>query len=161
MMFSSRLVAVALTAIVSIAGIAGAQGTGRASARAGKHPNRGLMRGLDLTADEKVKLKGVHEQYKDQAKTLRESMKPALQEARAARQKGDTASARAIIQRTEGTRDKMRQLMLAESNDVRATLTPEQQKKFDANRKLAADRRAKRAKKLGARRGKFAKPANV
>src|SRR4051812_8084189 len=98
-MQKARLFSIAV-AIMSVASAAGAQGV----ARRGGLQDRGLLRGLNLTADEKVKLKGVHEKYKAQAKTLRESMKPAMQEARAARQKGDTASARAIFQRTENSR---------------------------------------------------------
>ena len=72
---------------------------------------------------------------------------PAMQEARAARQKGDTATMRAVLERTKGDRAKLRALMERQKTDVRAALSPEHQKQFDANVQQASQRRAAMAKK--------------
>jgi Spy/CpxP family protein refolding chaperone len=68
-------------------------------------------------------------------------MKPAMQEARTARQKGDTAAARAVLARNKGTFDKLAQLRKSEQAEVRSALTPENQKLYDANVQQMAKRR--------------------
>ena len=110
---------------------------------------RGAFRGLNLTDAQKTQLKAIHQKYQPQAKPLIESMRPAMQNARAARQRGDTAAARTAFAGTADARAKLQVLRTQERNEIRAILTPEQQKTFDAN---AASR-----KEHGAGRGKWAK----
>jgi Spy/CpxP family protein refolding chaperone len=59
-----------------------------------------------------------------------------------ARQKGDSAAARAAFDRTKDGRDKMRALMNREQAEIRTALTSANQKQFDANLQKLAQRRA-------------------
>lgn len=115
----------------------------RDSARAGKREARGvrregrgmrgagaLMRGVNLTDAQKAQVKAIHQKYQDQFKSIREANKPAMDEARAARQRGDTAAARAAFQKGRGQFESLRQ---QEMSEIRGVLTADQQKTFDAN----------------------------
>ena len=116
----------------------------------------GLMHGIKLSDTEKSKLKVIREKYKAEAKPLRESMKPAMQDARAARQKGDTAAARAAFDRSKADREKARSLMEQERNEIRGALSADNQKQFDANvaqMKQKRDEWEKKGGKGGKRRG--------
>jgi Spy/CpxP family protein refolding chaperone len=107
--------------------------------QAGVRGERGMLRGLKLSDAEKAKLKEIHGKYAAQSKSLRESMK----EVRAARQKGDTATARAVLVRNKGTIDKLRTIRASEQAEIRGALSPDNQKQFDANvAKSRADRKA-------------------
>jgi Spy/CpxP family protein refolding chaperone len=151
-MGKTRVIALVVASLVSAASFAGAQApaagaqTGRHAmergARAGARGERGVLRGIKLSDTEKAKVQAVHSKYAAQAKSLRESMKPAMQEARAARQKGDTAAARAVLVRNKGTLDKMTALRASEQAEVRAALSAENQKQFDANVQQMSKRRA-------------------
>ena len=94
---------------------------------------RGAFRGVNLTDAQKTQMKAIHEKYAPQFKPLMESMRPAMTDARAARQRGDTAAARAAFARTADARSKVEALRLQERNELRGILTAEQQKAFDAN----------------------------
>lgn len=142
-MHSNRIIALVVATLVSTASFAGAQGTGspRAARAQGKAVQRGvrdgLMRGVTLSETEKAKVKEIQARYRAEAKSLRESMQPAMAEARAARQKGDTAAVRAVLERTKSDREKARALRTRQIADLRAALSPENQKAFDANVKQA------------------------
>jgi len=56
-----------------------------------------------------------------------------MQDARAARQRGDSAAARAAVDRTAGDRAKLHELAQRELSEVRGILTPDQQQRYDAN----------------------------
>ena len=88
---------------------------------------RGLFRGVDLTQAQRDQLKTINEKYRAQFQMLRQSVQPDMQAAREARQRGDTAAARAAFERTKASREKMQALMQQERTEVRALLTPEQQ----------------------------------
>jgi len=94
---------------------------------------RGAFRGVTLTDAQKTQMKAIHQKYAAQSKPLMESMRPAMTDARAARQRGDTAAARAAFARTADTRAKFDALRQQERNEVRGILTADQQKAFDAN----------------------------
>jgi Spy/CpxP family protein refolding chaperone len=150
-MRKSRIIALVVASLVSTASFAGAQAPA-AGAQAGRHAmgrgmqggrgQRGLFRGIKLSDTEKAKLKEIRAKYAPEQKQLRESLKPAMQEVRSARQKGDSAAARAAFDRTKDGRDKMKALMTREQAEIRAALTPENQKQFDANVQQLAQRRA-------------------
>jgi Spy/CpxP family protein refolding chaperone len=119
---------------------------------------RGALRGIKLSDTEKAKVKAIHTKYATEGKTLRESMKPAMQEARALRQKGDTAGLRALWDKNKAGRDQMQALQVRQQAEIRAALSPENQKLFDANVQKQSQRRAEWAKNgkaggRGARRG--------
>lgn len=91
---------------------------------------RALMRGVKLTEAQKSQIRAIHQKYQDQFKSIRDANKPAMDEARAARQRGDTAAARAAVQKR---REQLEALHQQELNEVRGVLTADQQKTFDAN----------------------------
>ncbi|HET9683608.1 MAG TPA: Spy/CpxP family protein refolding chaperone [Gemmatimonadaceae bacterium] len=151
-MGKTRVIALVVASLVSTASFAGAQAPAQQGARTGRHEmmqgmragarmERGLFRGIKLSDAEKAKLKEIHGKYAEQAKSLHEQMKPAMQEARADRQKGDTAAARAVWARNKGTMDKLADLRKSELAETRSALTPENQKLFDANVQQMAKRR--------------------
>ena len=149
-MRKSHVVALAIISIVSSASLAAAQApqapeAGRHAMRArmqGGRGERGLFRGIALSDAEKTKLKEVRAKYAPERKALHESLKPVMNEVRAARQKGDTAAARAAWDQAKDGREKAKALMDREQADVRAALSPENQKQFDANVQRLAQRRA-------------------
>jgi Spy/CpxP family protein refolding chaperone len=171
-MRKSRVIGLVVASLVSAASLAQAQ-TSAPSARQERHDNGrgmegrqgrgGLLRGITLTDAEKAHVKQIHEKYNAEAKTLRESLRPAMQDARAARQKGDSAGVKAAWDKTAGDREKLRALMDRERAEIRTALTPEHQQTFDANAKQVEQRRAEFGKNgkgdragragLGKRRG--------
>ena len=166
-MRKSRVIGLVVASLVCAASFAQAQTAApngrqerRAEARGveGRGGRGGLFRGITLSDAEKARMKQVHEKYGAEAKALRESMRPALQDARAARQKGDTAGMRAAVSRTAGDREKLRTMMDRQKAEIRSALTPENQRAFDANAKQLEQRRAemkKNGKGDRARRGAF------
>jgi hypothetical protein len=107
--------------------------------------NRQLFKGIDLSASEKANIKAVREKYAPQMKALREQMKPQLQQARQARQRGDTASLKNLWNASAAQRDQAKKLLEAERNDLRNALEPANRAKFDANVTQLEQRVAKRA----------------
>ncbi|HEX5971801.1 MAG TPA: Spy/CpxP family protein refolding chaperone [Gemmatimonadaceae bacterium] len=165
-MGKTRVIALAVATLVSAGSFAGAQAPAQQGARHGQHEmqrgmragvraERGLFRGITLSDAEKAKIRDIHTKYAAQAKSLREQMKPAMQEARAARQKGDTAAARAVFAKNKPTFDKLAELRKSEQAEVRSALTPENQKLYDANVQQLAKRRDEM--KAGRKDGKAGK----
>ena len=155
-MRKTRVMALVVASLVSAASFAGAQapaagpqggrhamGRGMVGGRGGE---RGALRGLKLSDAEKAQIKTIHAKYAAEGKTLRESLKPTMQEARALRQKGDTAGLRALWDKNKPARDQMQALQVRQQAEIRAALSPENQKLFDAN-----------VQKLATRRGEWAK----
>ena len=114
---------------------------------------RGLFRDIDLTQAQRDQMKTVNEKYRTQYQSIRESLKPDLKAAQEARQRGDTVAARAAFERTKAGREKMQALMQQQRTEVRALLTAEQQKTFDANVAQLKERVGDRAKGEGRHRG--------
>lgn len=141
----SRIRAAALGAalILGISGIAGvaiARGQGGPGHGPGGYGmrHRGgfggmLAKDLNLTDAQKAQVKTIHEKYKSQFESIRTQFKSQTDNARALRQKGDSAGARAVFQKT---RVDIRQRILAvrqqEQAEIRNVLTTEQRAKFDA-----------------------------
>jgi Spy/CpxP family protein refolding chaperone len=151
-----RVLALVAASLVSTASFVGAQAPA-ARPQGGRHAmgrgiegqrggERGALRGLTLSDAEKAKVKDIHAKYAAESKTLRESMKPAMQEARTLRQKGDTAGLRALWDKNKAGRDQMQALQTRQQAEIRAALSPENQKLFDANVQEQAKRRAEWAK---------------
>jgi Spy/CpxP family protein refolding chaperone len=129
----------------------GDRGRGPRGDKMGRGGMKSLFRGIDLTQSQRDQMKVVSEKYGAQYRTLRESLKPDLKAAHEARQRGDTVAARAAWERTSADRERMRTLMEQQKNEVRALLTPEQQKTFDANATKMRDHFEKRAVGRGQR----------
>jgi Spy/CpxP family protein refolding chaperone len=115
---------------------------------------RGLFRGIELTQAQRDQMKTVNEKYRAQLQTIRESLKPDLEAAHDARQRGDTVAARAAFERTKPARDQMQALMQQQRTEVRALLTAEQQKTFDSNVAKVQERMDKHGEGRKGRRGK-------
>lgn len=150
----STLFAFAVAASATVVATAGAQSSAPANGqriersdsthwqgRAGKGrgmrgqmgPGRAVLRGVKPTDAQKAQIKAIHQKYQAQFKSIHEAMKPAIDEAKAARQRGDTAAARAAFAKTADSRQQAQALRAQEIAEVRAVLTPDQQKTFDAN----------------------------
>ena len=149
-MRKTRVIGFAMAAVLSVGTLAQAQSTttqpeqqrrgmGRGD-RGG--PGRGLLRGITLSDAEQTRVKAIHTKYDAEAKSLRESMRPAMQEMRAARQKRDSAAVKAAFEKSAGDRQKLQALVQRQRAEIRAALTPEHQKVFDANAKQLEQRRA-------------------
>lgn len=152
-MRKNRVFAFVVASLVSTASFAGAQApdvSGKGGRHAMGHGMEGwrdgargaMLRGLNLSADEKAKVKEIRSRYAVEGKAQREAMKPAMQEARALRQKGDTAGLRALWDRNKASREQMQALALRQQTDIRAALSAENQKQFDLN---LQERKARRA----------------
>jgi Spy/CpxP family protein refolding chaperone len=169
-MRKSQVIGLVVASLVSAASFAQAQASapnarqerhGAGRGMEGRQGRGGLFRGITLTDAEKAHVKQIHTKYGTEAKSLRESMRPAMQDARAARQKGDTAGVKAAWSRTEGDRNKLRALMDREKSEIRAALTTEHQRAFDANAKQLAERRTELRKNgTGGREGRAERRAH-
>lgn len=160
----NRVIALVVASLVSTASVAGAQAAAPAAPHGRRHAMgpgfegrgvRGLFRGMTLSDAEKAKVKEIHAKYENEGKAIRDAMRPAMEQARAARQKGDTAAARAAFEQTKSDRDRMKALRERAQAEVRSALTPENQKKFDANVAELAKRRAEWEKNGKGRHGEM------
>jgi Spy/CpxP family protein refolding chaperone len=160
-----RVMGLAMAAILSVGTVAQAQ-SATPQPRQNRHAmgrdangegRGGLLRGIKLSDTEKARLKEIHAKYNAESKTLRESLRPAMQEARTARQKGDSAAVKAAWNRTAGDRQKLEALMTRERAEIRTALTADNQRTFDANVKKLEQRRAEWGKNgKGGRGGRAA-----
>ena len=121
-----------------------AQGHRRGMFRPGAFRHQ-LFKGIQLTDAEKANVKNVQQKYASQMKAIREQLKPQIQAARAARQKGDTAALKAMWQKSSAQREQIKKLLESERDDLRAALAPEHRAQFDANVKQFEQRVANRA----------------
>ncbi|HEX2778216.1 MAG TPA: Spy/CpxP family protein refolding chaperone, partial [Gemmatimonadaceae bacterium] len=112
---------------------------------------RALLRGVDLTDAQKAQVKEIHQKYESQFQSIEQANKPAMDEARAARQRGDTTAARAAFAKTSGAREQLEALRKQEASEIRGILTAEQQKTFDANLQQAQARQGEHGKRGGRR----------
>jgi Spy/CpxP family protein refolding chaperone len=154
----TRVIGIAIVSLLTVGSVAQAQnaapGVPQArQQRVGKfEKGRGrLLRGIKLSDAEKARVKEIRGKYQTESKTLRESLRPAMQEMRTARQKHDTVAMKAAWDRTAADRQKLDALMQRERAEVRTALTPEHQTQFDANVKQRAERRAEGRKGKGHR----------
>jgi hypothetical protein len=118
-----------------------ARGHGIAHPQRGKQFDKALLRGVTLNDAEKSNLQAVRAKYATQQQTLRTQLRTQAQNARAARQRGDTAALRSIRASLQTERQTLAQ---AERNDVRNALTSANQAKFDANLKRVEARAARK-----------------
>jgi len=132
---------------------------GAASAQSAQQPTRehaerggrrgpGLLKGITLTPDQKTKLQALRKDEKSDAS--REQFRKAMADVRAARQRGDTAAAKAQMQTM---RTQMEQSREREFASMRSILTPDQQKQFDANVADWKQHMAQRGEHRGGKQG--------
>ena len=129
---STMAMALGLALSFGAVGAASAQSTQPAREHAERGGRRGggemLLKGITLSPDQKARLKALRRDEKSDAS--REQFRKAMADARAARQRGDTAAAKAQMQ---SVRTQMEQARERQFASIRSILTPEQQKQFDAN----------------------------
>lgn len=89
-----------------------------------------LLKGITLTDAQKTRLQALRREQEPQMEKAREQFRAAMKEARDARQRGDTATARARMEQVRTQMERQRQQHIA---TLRGILTAEQQKQFDAN----------------------------
>jgi Spy/CpxP family protein refolding chaperone len=119
-------------------------------------PGGELLKGITLTADQKTRLQELRKQEKPN-----DQSRKAMEDIRAARQRGDTASARAQMQALRPQMEQARERQLA---SMRSILTADQQKQFDANvaewKQKAANRQHGRGEKGARHEGRNAGAPN-
>jgi Spy/CpxP family protein refolding chaperone len=123
-----------------------AEGQYRRGAGANRE-GRGFGRDLNLTDAQKAQMKTIHQKYQPQSQALRDRAKPFMEAARTARQKGDTVAFRSNMEKAQQVMQSGQSFRAQEQAEIRAILTPDQQAKFDARQKTAAEHRAKGGKK--------------
>lgn len=99
----------------------------------GPRHGHGMMKDLNLTADQKARVKAIHEKYASQFKTTRANFKPDFDAMKAARARGDSAAMRAARAKLQADRGPSMQIRQQEMAEVRGILTPDQRAKFDAD----------------------------
>ena len=122
-------------------------GFGRGGERGGRGGMRGMMfRGIDLTEDQKAKIKTISESFRERTKSLHQELRAKRQELRQASESGTFNEALATQKLTEtaglqaklmGERFKLRQ-------EMQAVLTAEQKAQIEQKR---AEMKAKRAER--------------
>jgi Spy/CpxP family protein refolding chaperone len=162
-MSTVRTLALGALMLVGVAGVSAAQPTATPRTRpdAGSYNRRGqgFGRDLNLTDAQKAQIKVIRQKYQPQNEALRTQAKPFMAAARAARQKGDTAAARSNMEKARQVMQGGQSIRAQEQAEIRAILTPEQQTKFDAHQKAAADRRGQGGMKGMGHKRAGAKPA--
>jgi Spy/CpxP family protein refolding chaperone len=150
---------------LSLAGTAAAQQAGEEMTRrpkaqgerggrfGGRGPEGFLLRDITLTDAQKSQLQTLRKAEHDKMDARREEMKKQSDEARAARQRGDTTAARVIMQRNRQLRDAARDQHIAA---VRNLLTAEQRVQFDKNVAELKQREQERGDRFG-KRGRSAR----
>jgi Spy/CpxP family protein refolding chaperone len=141
---------------LSLAGAAAAQQQAPDSARrnrGGDHRGEGrggpggfLLKDISLTDAQKAQVKQLHEANRAKMDANRDAMKKQFDEARAARQRGDTTAARAIMQRNRQAMEAARAQDVAA---IRNILTADQRVQFDKNVAEMKQREAQRGDRFG------------
>ena len=117
--------------------------------RRGGGPDQMLLKGITLTEQQKEQIKALRQSDSGS----REQFRKAMTEAREARERGDTVTAKARMQDVRKQMDAQRGQRIA---SLRGVLTAEQQKQFDANVaewKQRADQERGGERRGGPRRG--------
>ena len=93
-------------------------------------PGGGFLRGITLTDAQKTRLQAIRKEQEPQMKKNREQFAVVMKEAREARRRGDTTTARAKMDLVRKDMDQQRERQIA---TLRTILTAEQQQQLDAN----------------------------
>jgi Spy/CpxP family protein refolding chaperone len=105
-----------------------------------------LLKDITLTDAQKAQLKELRKSQHDKMDANREQMKKQFEDARAARERGDTTAARAIMERN---RQAMEQARTQEFAAIRNILTADQRLQFDKNVAELKQREAQRGQRVG------------
>ena len=97
-----------------------------------------LLKGINLTDAQKDRLKAIRKEREPEMKKTREQFGVVMKEAREARERGDTATARAKMEQVRGQMERQRDQQIA---TLRTILNADQQKQLDANIAAMKERR--------------------
>jgi Spy/CpxP family protein refolding chaperone len=126
----------------------GRWGGERGMRRGGPGGGGALLKGITLTDAQKTRLEALRKEQKTEMKKSREQFGAVMKEARDARQRGDTVTARAKMDQVRTQMDAQRDRQIA---SLRTILTAEQQKQLDANVAAMKQRGERRGEKGGHR----------
>lgn len=98
------------------------------------HMNR-TLNDLDLSDAQKEQIKQLQSQFREASREASEAARAATKAYREAKRAGDTAKMAALRPQVEATREELRNLRKALNEQIRALLTPEQQKKWDEGKR--------------------------
>jgi protein CpxP len=127
----------------------GGQMEGRRAGRGG--PMGLLFKDITLTDAQKAQLKTLREADRKQFAATRDARKKDFEQIRALRQKGDTAGARALMQKNRQAMEQQREQGLAQ---IRNVLTAEQRVQFDKNIAELKQRAAQRGERFDRKGGR-------
>ena len=102
----------------------------RGMRRGGPRGLGALLKGITLTDAQKTRLEAVRKEQEPEMKKSREQFGAVMKEARDARQRGDTVTARAKMDQVRTQMDAQRNRQVA---SLRTILTADQQKQLDTN----------------------------
>jgi len=126
----------------------GRWGGERGMRRGGPGGGGALLEGITLTDAQKTRLEALRKEQQPEMKKSREQFGAVMKEARDARQRGDTATARTKMDQVRTQMDAQRTRQIA---SLRTILTAEQQKQLDANVAQMNHRGEQRGGKAGHR----------
>ena len=101
-------------------------------------PGGMLLEGINLTDAQKERLKAIRKEQEPEMKKTREQFSAVMKEAREARERGDTATARAKMEPVRAQMERLRDQQIA---TLRTILNADQQKQLDANIAAMKERR--------------------
>ena len=102
----------------------------RGPGRRGRGFENALLKGISLTADQKSRVDALRKDDRSSMKADREKFGKVMADARQARERGDTATARAKMMEMRTHMEQLREQRIA---SLRAILTSDQRKQFDSN----------------------------
>ena len=115
---------------------------GERGMRGGRRGPEGmLLKGITLSDAQKAQLQSLRKDEQAKREGSRDQFRSAMDDARAARQRGDTAAARARMQALRSQMDQQRE---REFSAIRNILTADQRAQFDANVAAMKQRQAER-----------------
>ena len=124
--------------------------------RGGRGFNRGFARDLNLTETQRTQIRAIHDKYRPRIQAIHEQFKSQSDAARALRQKGDTAGARAAYQRLRtDVQARIQPIRQQEQTEIRNLLTAEQRTKFDAAQQRMKERMQNREKNGRGKAGRY------
>lgn len=128
----------------------------RGGRRGGRGFERGLARDLNLTETQRTQIRAIHEKYRPRIQAIHEQFKSQSDAARALRQKGDTAGARAAFQRLRtDMQARLQPIHQQQQTEIRNLLTAEQRAKFDAAQQRMKERIKNREKNGRGKAGRY------
>lgn len=142
-----RIAAAAAAMLIGAATVVEAQNPAPQRGERGARAHRGaqgMMDSLNLTNAQKEQIQAIHAKYRLRFEALRDSTRPNAQAARAARQAGDTAAARAAMERVRAQGTAVAALRQQEQAEVRGVLTADQRARLDAKHAQMRERMAQR-----------------